>query len=329
MKKISFVVLLMFLAGSVKEANASRFVYSFGGEKFYIIEKKANDDGSHLAVIFKQFHFCYIPLWNWDKRFCFVSDAGLESGNYQDLSAYEEYLLNKGYKLKVGFWNAVGGKLIVALLLFWLFNEQLVFIFVALFCLFFPNRNRSPDENKNETSPKKIDGQTANKVKVKRNLIKVEWFFEEFKTYVIKVFKTYQVSSGRARRKEYWLWTIFAFCFNVLLFAFLCFLNSSFADKGSFILDILRLLCFLCFIAVFIPSVAVLVRRLHDTGHAGWSFFRCFTIIGFFVVFDWLCQDSDPDENEYGPNPKEVNKQTNEIKEKNKEQTTNKIEVEF
>ncbi len=51
-------------------------------------------------------------------------------------------------------------------------------------------------------------------------------------------------------------------------------------------------------LAILIPGIAVAVRRMHDIGRSGWW------IILPFVNLVFLCLDSQPGENEYGPNPK-------------------------
>ena len=56
----------------------------------------------------------------------------------------------------------------------------------------------------------------------------------------------------------------------------------------------------------FIPSLAVTVRRLHDTGKSGWWLLIAFIpFIGAIVLLVFLVQDSHPGTNEWGPNPKD------------------------
>jgi uncharacterized membrane protein YhaH (DUF805 family) len=57
-------------------------------------------------------------------------------------------------------------------------------------------------------------------------------------------------------------------------------------------------------LAVLIPSIAVTVRRLHDTSRSGWWFLISFVpCIGWFVLLFFTVQESTPGSNEYGPNP--------------------------
>lgn len=58
---------------------------------------------------------------------------------------------------------------------------------------------------------------------------------------------------------------------------------------------------------VLLPSLAVLFRRLHDTGHSGWAIlYFLIPLAGPIILLVFLCQDSYPAENNYGPNPKEI-----------------------
>ena len=60
-------------------------------------------------------------------------------------------------------------------------------------------------------------------------------------------------------------------------------------------------------LALLLPSLAVNVRRLHDTGRSGWwILIGLIPVIGFIVLLVFECQDSQPGTNAYGPSPKEV-----------------------
>jgi uncharacterized membrane protein YhaH (DUF805 family) len=57
--------------------------------------------------------------------------------------------------------------------------------------------------------------------------------------------------------------------------------------------------------AVLIPTIAVGVRRLHDTNRSGWRMlFALIPLVGPIVLIVFLASDSKPDENQYGVNPK-------------------------
>jgi len=73
------------------------------------------------------------------------------------------------------------------------------------------------------------------------------------------------------------------------------------------ILLIIGYIIYVCyFFAIFVPSLAVAVRRLHDIGKSGWYlFFGFIPIVGGIILLVWACQDSQPGINEYGTNPKD------------------------
>lgn len=97
--------------------------------------------------------------------------------------------------------------------------------------------------------------------------------------------------SGRTRRSGYW----YAFLANIIVAFVLGFLSG--------IIEPLSILVNLYSLLFLIPSIALAVRRLHDTDHAGWWYLLVLTGIGAIVLLIWFCQDSGPD-NKYGPSPK-------------------------
>jgi uncharacterized membrane protein YhaH (DUF805 family) len=130
--------------------------------------------------------------------------------------------------------------------------------------------------------------------------------------WVAQVFKKYAVFDGRARRKEYWLFTLFNCIVSFVLSLFLQSSLSSFIagfmygyspSLGS--LGFWGILLLLYNIGVFIPSLAVGVRRLHDTGRSGYYLlFSLIPIVGAILLIVYLAEDSKPGPNQYGPNPK-------------------------
>lgn len=119
--------------------------------------------------------------------------------------------------------------------------------------------------------------------------------------WYLDVLKKYATFSGRARRKEYWMFSLFHF-----IFAFVCgFLDGLLGfisyETGLGILSSLYIL------ATFLPSLAVLVRRLHDTDRSGWwVLMGIIPLIGPIVLLVFACLDSKVGENRFGPNPKEL-----------------------
>lgn len=117
-------------------------------------------------------------------------------------------------------------------------------------------------------------------------------------------FAKYSIFSGRARRKEFWYWYLFI-CFTTI-FAFLMssLLALIFAASDMGGGDIFIILNGIWSLVIFLPNLAVTVRRLHDVGHSGWYFLiSCIPVIGIILLLVALCTDS-VDDNKYGQNPK-------------------------
>ena len=104
----------------------------------------------------------------------------------------------------------------------------------------------------------------------------------------------YAQFTGRSRRSEYWYFQLV----NILIGIAVGMLGAVIGDS------IANSLSSLVSLALFIPGLAVAVRRLHDTGRSGWWLLIALTGIGIFVLLYWFAQDSAPGANEYGPNPK-------------------------
>ena len=103
--------------------------------------------------------------------------------------------------------------------------------------------------------------------------------------WYLKVLKQYSDFSGRARRKEYWMF----FLFNVIIVFTLAFMEGISGVSG---------LSGIYQLAVFIPSLAVGMRRMHDVGKPGWYV--------FIPIYNLILSLTDGDrlENQYGQDPK-------------------------
>lgn len=113
----------------------------------------------------------------------------------------------------------------------------------------------------------------------------MEWY--------VKVIRNYAGFQGRARRTEYWMFVLFNF-----IASFILELIDRIAHIAPFLTGIYAL-------AVLLPSLAVAVRRLHDIGKSGWwLLIGLIPVIGDIILFVFACLDSQPFENQYGPNPK-------------------------
>jgi uncharacterized membrane protein YhaH (DUF805 family) len=115
--------------------------------------------------------------------------------------------------------------------------------------------------------------------------------------YYLSVLENYTQFSGRARRKEYWMF-IFV---NTIIFVVLGILGYFVSGQIMAIIDAVYGLLML------IPSLAVIVRRLHDIGKSGWWILIALVpFIGAIVLLIFAVMDSQPGQNQYGSNPKEV-----------------------
>ncbi|MDQ0200766.1 DUF805 domain-containing protein [Neobacillus ginsengisoli] len=111
--------------------------------------------------------------------------------------------------------------------------------------------------------------------------------------WYLGVVKNYVGFEGRARRQEYWMFFLFNAIISIIF---------EILDK---IAHISPLLSSLYSLAVLLPHLAVSFRRLHDTGKSGWwLLIGLIPIVGAIILIVFMCQDSQPDDNQYGPNPK-------------------------
>lgn len=116
-------------------------------------------------------------------------------------------------------------------------------------------------------------------------------------SWYLAPFKKYASFSGRARRRE--LWTFFLV--NILLYIGL------YAAYGATQTDAF-LYAYLAFaLLIFLPSIAVAVRRLHDTGKSGaWYFIAFVPLIGGLWLLILLLGAGTEGPNQYGPDPKAI-----------------------
>ena len=108
------------------------------------------------------------------------------------------------------------------------------------------------------------------------------------------VFSKYGTFTGRARRSEYWYFVLLT-----LIVSFVMGLLSEFLGSiGTTLTGLWEL-------ASLVPSLAVVWRRLHDIGKSGgWYFIFLVPLVGWIILLVFLCRDSEPGDNQYGPDPK-------------------------
>lgn len=115
----------------------------------------------------------------------------------------------------------------------------------------------------------------------------------------LKVLKQYGNFSGRARRREYWMFGLI----NGIITLVLTFLSMTLglysADANIGLLDAVYGL------AVLVPSVAVSIRRLHDVGRSGWwLLIGLIPLVGPILLLVWDASEGQYGDNRWGPNPK-------------------------
>lgn len=114
--------------------------------------------------------------------------------------------------------------------------------------------------------------------------------------WYLKVIKNYFGFSGRARRKEYWMFALLSAVISIALGI----VDAIIGSAGS--IGVLGLLYTL---AVLIPSLAVSVRRLHDTDRSGWwLLIGLVPLIGAVVLLVFLASEGTRADNRFGADPK-------------------------
>ena len=116
--------------------------------------------------------------------------------------------------------------------------------------------------------------------------------------WYLHALRNYAVFSGRARRREYWIFELMTAAIALALFVLA-------AELGKAGYPYFLSLPFLYIAATAIPSLSSLIRRLHDTGRSGWWFWiNLIPLFGPVSLLIFTVEDSQPGENRYGPNPK-------------------------
>jgi len=105
----------------------------------------------------------------------------------------------------------------------------------------------------------------------------------------LEALKNYAVFNGRATRREYWLFFLIS-----MGVAFVMGFIDGFFETGGVLQGLYNL-------ALLVPSIAVGVRRMHDTDRSGWW------LLLPIVNLVFLAQDSQPGPNRFGPNRKGIN----------------------
>ena len=118
----------------------------------------------------------------------------------------------------------------------------------------------------------------------------MEWY--------IKVLKQFSDFETRARRKEYWMFTLF----SVIISSILTLIDN---NLGTAVNTGTGLLSGIYSLIILVPTLAVGVRRLHDVGKSGWMLLvALIPLIGVIWILILFCKDSHLEENKWGANPK-------------------------
>lgn len=116
--------------------------------------------------------------------------------------------------------------------------------------------------------------------------------------WYIDVLRKYTVFEGRARRKEYWIFALI----SALILIFLSLIDEM---TGWKVWDDEGVLSLVYSIAVFVPTLAVVVRRLHDTDRSGWwVLIALIPLVGAIVLLVFLILRGNEGDNRFGPDPK-------------------------
>ncbi|MFA6662112.1 MAG: DUF805 domain-containing protein [Bacilli bacterium] len=149
----------------------------------------------------------------------------------------------------------------------------------------------------------------------------MEWY--------LKVLNNYFNFKGRARRKEYWMFILYNLIFSIIIILVENMLNWNFKITiGEFPELQIGIISTIYSLFILTPSLAVMTRRLHDTGKSGFWIFLLFapylsfifyfnnsifnviysatTLVTYFIFIRFLLTNSSPEINKYGKNPKEV-----------------------
>jgi uncharacterized membrane protein YhaH (DUF805 family) len=134
--------------------------------------------------------------------------------------------------------------------------------------------------------------------------------------WMLMPLRRYADFSGRSRRKEYWMFTLFVLLVYLAM-GILFFVGGGatglFDQTGGApelgAMGWIGLSLFIIFaLAIFVPSLAVIVRRLHDQDKSGWFILLQFIpYIGGVIMLIFMCIDGTRGENRYGPDPKGEN----------------------
>ena len=129
----------------------------------------------------------------------------------------------------------------------------------------------------------------------------MEWY--------IKVMRDNYINfKGRARRKEYWMFTLVYVIILMGCTALDNMLGTVFMMDGGALGEISMGYGWaytICGLAHFLPALSLVVRRLHDVGKSGWFYLIILIpLIGIIWLLVLYCTEGKKQDNKWGPDPK-------------------------
>ncbi len=115
-----------------------------------------------------------------------------------------------------------------------------------------------------------------------------------FTTYFLDVVKNHYIDfNGRADRQQYWMFALLCFIINVILFI----LSIATPKIGG----LFTFINFLVQLALLLPSLSIIARRLHDTDRSGWwMLIGLLPIVGGIILLVFLVLPGTPGQNRFG-----------------------------
>jgi uncharacterized membrane protein YhaH (DUF805 family) len=125
-----------------------------------------------------------------------------------------------------------------------------------------------------------------------------------FKWYKKVVFENYANFNGRARRSEYWYFTLVNLLIAISFIIFGVIVGEVLKDIATGLV-IAYGLCVLYALLTLLPNLGLLVRRLHDIDKSGWFYFIAFIpFVGSIWLLVLFCTEGTRGVNQYGADPK-------------------------
>lgn len=116
-------------------------------------------------------------------------------------------------------------------------------------------------------------------------------------SWFLAALKKYAVFEGRARRAEYWYFVLFVALIGIAAMIVDRIFGTPLGDNGP--------VSIVCSLGLFLPGLAVAVRRLHDTNRSGWWLLLVLIpVVGAIVLIVFYATAGDRGDNRFGPDPK-------------------------